>query len=144
MPFHFNRRTTRSTAIAMLFVWLLVLGMGMANACLAEENHARHGHLQHHHDPGAEPATTEAQPDSHVSPTSPEKAACQNFCADAQSSVCKQQSHEPGLMDPGVALTALARWQVSPVPYSPSLWALPRDPAWTEPSVAIRFLRLTL
>lgn len=143
MPFRFNRRTTRLTAVAMLFVWLLVVGMGMANACLANQDHARHGHLQHHDDPVPEPVTAAAQPDSHVQPTSPEKAACQKFCADAQSSVFKQQSHDPGLMDAGLA-PAIAGWQAAPAPYRPSLSAGPLDPAWTEPSVAIRFLRLTL
>ncbi len=144
MLIRFNRRTTRLTAVAMLFVWLLVVGMGMANACLANEDHARHGHLQHHEGTLAEPVTAQAQPDSHVPPTSPEVAACQKFCAAAQSSVFKQQSDEPGLMDAGLVFAAIAEWHDSPAPYRTSLWADPLDPGWTELSVAIRFLRLTL
>ncbi len=143
MPSRFNRRTTRLTAVAMFFVWLLVAGMGMANACLAYEDHARHGHLQHHEGTPADPVKDDAQPDSHVPPTSPERAGCQNFCSAAQSSVSKQ-NHDPGLMDAGLVLVAIAEWHASRASYRPSLWVDPHDPAWTETSFAIRFLRLTL
>lgn len=143
MPFRFNRRRTRLTAHAMLFVWLLVMGMGMANACLASEDHARHGHLQHHDATLADQSTAQAQLDAHAPPASAAKATCQKFCTAAQSSVSEQQSHEPGQVDAGLVL-ASAGWQASPAPDRRCLWAGQRDRAWTEPSITIRFLRLTL
>jgi hypothetical protein len=143
MPFRFNRRRTRFTAAAMLIVWLLVVGMGMANACLANEAHARHGHPHHHHDALADDVTAEEQLDQHAQPTSPAKETCQNFCAAAQSSVFKQQSHEPAQTDIGPVVT-IAWWPVSLAPYRHSPWAGQRNSTGPEPSVAIRFLRLTL
>ena len=127
----------------MLFVWLLVVGTGMANACLANEDHAQHGHLQHHDATLADQSTAQAQLDAQAPPTSAAKATCQKFCTAAQSSVFEQQSHEPGHVDAGLVF-AIAGWQASTAPDRRCLWAGQRDPAWTEPSVAIRFLRLTL
>lgn len=144
MPFRLNRRRTRLTAIAMLFVWLLAVGMGMANACLANEDHASHGHLNHHEDSLADQVTAEAQLDPYAQPTSPAKATCLKFCAAAQSSVFKQPGHESGLTDAGLVL-AIAGWpSATPAPYRHSSWAPQRDSDGSEPSVAIRFLRLTL
>jgi hypothetical protein len=127
----------------MLFAWLLVVGMGMANACLANEDHARHGHLHAHDGTLADQSTARVQLDPNAQPTSPAKATCQKFCAAAQSSVLKQQSHEPGPMDAGL-VPAIAWWPVSPAPYRHCAWAGQRDPAPSQPPVAIRFLRLTL
>ncbi len=128
----------------MLFVWLLVVGMGMANACLANEDHARHGHLNHLGDSLADQVTAEAQLDPHAQPISPTKATCQKFCAAAQSSVFKQPGHESGLTDAGLVL-AIAWWQPpTPALYRRSPWEAQRDSGGSEPSVAIRLLRLTL
>lgn len=127
----------------MLFVWLLVAGMGMANACLANEDHARHAHLHHHDDTRADQVTAEAQLDVHAQPASPAKETCNKFCAAAQSSVFKQQRHEPAQTDAG-SVVAIAWWPASPAPYRHSPWAGQRNSAGPEPSVAIRFLRLTL
>jgi hypothetical protein len=143
MPFRFNRRTTRLTVAATLFVWLLVVGMGMANACLASVDHARHGHLHHHDETLAHEVTPGAQLDPHSQPTSPAKESCQTFCATAQSSVFKQQCHEPAQTD--AALFVAVAWRPAlPAPYRHSPWAGQRNSTGPEPSVAIRFLRLTL
>ncbi len=143
MPFRFNRRRTRLTAVAMLFVWLLVVGMGIANACLANEDHARHGHLQHLDATVADQSTAAAQLDPHAQPTSSAKATCQKFCTAAQSSVFKQQSHEPGPMDAGL-VPAISWWPAEPSPYRHSLRAMQRDSARSHPPIAIRFMRLTI
>lgn len=143
MPFRFNRRTTRLTAVAMLFIWLLAVGMGMANACLANEDHAGHGHLLHHDQALADEVMAEAKLDQHAQPTSPAKETCQKFCSAAQSSVFKQQSHEQAQTDTGLFVT-IAWWPASPAPYRHSPWAGQRNSTGPEPSVAIRFLRLTL
>jgi hypothetical protein len=143
MSFRFNCRRTRLTAAAMLFVWLLVVGMGMANACLANQDHARHGHL-HHHDEGlADEVTIEAQLDPRAQPISPAKETCQTFCAAAQNSMFKQQSHEPAQTDAGLVVT-IAWWPALPAPYRHTPWAGQRNSTGPEPSVAIRFLRLIL
>jgi hypothetical protein len=143
MSFRFNCRRTRLTAAAMLFVWLLVVGMGMANACLANQDHARHGHLHHHDEAAADEVAVEAQLDPHAQPTPPAKKTCQTFCAAAQNSVFKQQSQEPAQTDEAL-FVAIAWRPALPAPYRHSPWAGQRNSTGPEPSVAIRFLRLTL
>lgn len=141
-PF-FAYRTTRFTATVMLFVWLLALGTGIANACLVQENHARHGHLGYQGTvvtamPAAAPGAMAVSHD-----VSPGKMACQNFCAAEQTGVVKQQDDAPGHLDAALVLASM--WWVAP---SPADRAFTRpvlgDPAWAEPPVFIRFLRLTL
>ena len=89
------------TAVMMLFVWLLTVGMGMANACLANEDHARHGHLHHHDVALADQLTAESQLEDAAQLQSPATTNCQKLCAGAQSSMLKQQGHEPGMQEAG-------------------------------------------
>ena len=127
---YFSHRRTRFTAAVMLFVWLLALGTGIANACQVQEDHARHGHLSHQeagdHD------------------TSPAKMACQDFCAAEQTGVVKQQTDAPAHLD--VAPVPASMWWVAPLsadrPFS--LPALDDPPPLAQPPVFIRFLRLTI
>lgn len=129
MKSFFSHRKTRFTAAVMLFVWLLAVGTGIANACLVHEDHARHGHLSHQeagdHD------------------TSPAKMACQNFCAAEQTGVVKQQTDAPAHLD--VALVMVSMWWVaSALTDRASQMPAVDDPPLTEPPVFIRFLRLTI
>jgi len=141
-PF-FAYRTTRFTATVMLFVWLLALGTGIANACLVQENHARHGHLGYQDTvvtamPAAAPGAMAVSHDA-----SPGKMACQNFCAAEQTGVVKQKVDAPGHLDAALVLASM--WGVAPAS-ADRVFTLPvlGDPAWVEPPVFIRFLRLTL
>lgn len=148
----FSRRATRWTAAVMLFVWLMALGTGIANACLANDEHVRHGHLDHRdgalvsapasgHDPTQVTAPVQRDPGD-PSP-SPAKVTCQNFCAAGQSSLLKQQGDGPG---PLLAAPMLAAswWSAPPSPDRHSLWSVRGDPAGSQPPIPIRFLRLTI
>lgn len=114
----------------MLFVWLLALGTGMANACLVHEDHARHGHFSHQ--------------EAGDRDTSTAKMACLDFCAAEQTGVVKQQTDAPAHLD--VALAQASMWCVAPLsadrPFS--LPALEDPPPMEHPPVFIRFLRLTI
>lgn len=155
MKSFFNQRRTRYTVAVMLFVWLLALGTGIANACLVQEDHARHGHLSHQ-DAGVtsmtataldamagDHAPVEAHPDADDHDTSAGKMACQNFCAAEQTGVVKQQNDAPAHLDDTLVLVSM--WWVAPLS-ADRAFPMPAldDPRWTEPPVFIRFLRLTI
>lgn len=155
MKFFFNQRRARYTAIVMLFVWLLALGTGIANACLVQADHARHGHLSQQ-DAGitsmtataldaraGDHASAEGPPDADDHDTSPGKLACQNFCAAEQTGVLKQPDDAPAHLDNAPVLVSM--WWVAPLPVD-RVFPMPalHDPPWTEPPVFIRFLRLTI
>lgn len=122
----FSRRASRFTARVMLAVWLMALGLGVANACLAQDDHARHGHLQHAGDQTPAPA----------------KLACQLFCASGQSSVLKEQGDAPQPL--AAVLLAAASWRADlRSPYRHVQWPMDDDAA-PRPPDSIVFLRLTL
>ena len=129
MKSFFSHRRTRFTAAVMLFVWLLALGTGIANACQVQEDHARHGHLSH-----------QEAGDHH---TSPAKLACQDFCAAEQTGVVKQQTDAPVHLDVANALVSLW-WVASLSADRPFPMAAVDDPPLAERPVFIRFLRLTI
>lgn len=63
MSFSSTRRT-RYTAIVMLFVWLMTLGIGIANACLTDGAQMQHGsatqvQTAHHEDSDAQSLTSD-------------------------------------------------------------------------------------
>jgi hypothetical protein len=130
----------------MLFVWLLALGTGFANACLVQEDHARHGHLVHlgHQDAGVTSMPVsglDLMDDDHES--SPEKKACQNFCAAEQTGVVKPPTDTPAHLD--VALVRVSLPPVAPLQADrASQRPDPGDPDGSQPPLFIRFLRLTL
>jgi hypothetical protein len=136
----------------MLFVWLMSLGIGLANACLLQQNQGsreyfspslsgidltaipeRHGEPKHF-------ATSTVHSDENTS--SPEKITCLHFCVAEQSTLVSD--HWVGLAQldllPVLFLTGLlvpATDQTS----SPQAFA---NPVWSEPPVSIRYLRLTI
>lgn len=136
----------------MLFVWLMSLGIGVANACLLQQDHGRHGHARHSHSgpmsltpmrhevtPGRL-AAAPAQVDQNDK--SPEKLACSNFCVAAQSALVKDPMD--GCTAPDMVPVATLAWLlVPPVDQVPPLATLER-PTGSDPPVSIRFLRLTI
>jgi hypothetical protein len=153
-PF-FSHRTTRLTAAAMLIVWLLALGTGVANACLAQEDDAKHGHLNHHDAdfttmPAAmpdamadDPAATGAHLEAADHDTASAKQACQNFCAAEQTGAIKQQDKAPA--HPDAVLMSASMWWVAPLSAGRiSQMPVIAAPVWTGPPLFIRFLRLTI
>jgi len=146
MKSFFSHRSTRRTAAVMLFVWLLALATGVANACLVQPEHARHGHAVHVE---VQMGTVEAraaagQAANHAHQTSPASQACQSFCAAEQTGVTKSAGE---LLPPLAVLAPMpgpAAWAAA----SPAAMAGQRNgraaPALVRPPVAIRFLRLTI
>jgi hypothetical protein len=143
MKSFFGQRRTRCITRVMLFVWLLALGTGIANACVVQENHARHGHVGHHdavHT--ATPATATVQ-DALDHDTLPGKLVCQDFCASGQTGMVKQAGDVPATPDVALALglfwglAELSADHPAPIPAIDG-------PPWAERPIFIRFLRLTI
>jgi hypothetical protein len=152
-----SHRTTRRTAAVMLAVWLMALGTGFANACLVQEDHARHGHLSHPEaDSTALPqapmrdiladqydSTSEHLEATDQDHTASEKLACQNFCAAEQSGLLKQA--DPASAHPDTILMSAAMWRLMPASAGRAApLAAPDVPGWRGPPLFIRFLRLTI
>ncbi|WP_296273129.1 hypothetical protein [Rhodoferax sp.] len=133
----------------MLFVWLMSLGVGIANACLLQQDQGSRDYFTSGIDLTALPER-HAEPKhfatravlSEENTSSPEKVTCLHFCAAEQSTLVSD--HLVGLVHldlvPVLFLTGLlvpATDQTS----SPQAFA---NPAWSEPPVSIRYLRLTI
>ena len=148
-----NRPRTRFTAAVMLFVWLLTLGAGIANACLLHEDHAQAGQAGIAAVPGAREsgagnhplgsAQAVAAADTADGDQLEHSATCRALCVAGQTAVPKQKA------------AACANQQTDAVPVStcgpvnvlaaamPRLWRV-ADASRPELPVFIRFLRLTL
>ena len=148
-----SRPRTRFTAAVMLFVWLLTLGAGIANACVLHEDHAQAGQAgiaavpgaresgagDHRRDPAqVVAAAVAADGDQWV-----HSATCRALCVAGQTAMPKQKA------------AACADQQTDPVPVSvcgpvdvlagPVLERMRlADAPRPEPPVFIRFLRLSL
>lgn len=146
-----SQRSTRRTAVVMLWVWLLALATSMANACLLPSPPAPHGHAA----AGLFAATTVATGQAEGAPSAQQicehegaashaKAACQSFCAAESMGLVKPQ---------GAKTVALADLPLplacgEGLPVAQAARAAPRPspgaPPGGQPPVAIRFLRLTI
>lgn len=152
MKSFFSARRTRCTAAVMLFVWLMSLGIGVANACLVQQNHGSRDYFGQGRSGTGLTALAERQtvPDhvatksvhSDESMSSPGKITCLNFCVAEQRTLITD--HVDGLVHldlvPILFLTGL------PVPATdqtstPEAFA---SVSWSEPPVSIRYLRLTI
>jgi hypothetical protein len=151
MPSSFSRRAKRFTAQLMLGLWLLGLGLGIANACLAQEHHARHGHIGLSVAaigsvlPGAHlpVAITPTSVDASSSALFTAQLACQDFCAGAQFGVFKQpgDAQQPLITWP---VPLVSSWPDRPSPYRHVLWSVRGDLAGSHPPAFIGFLRMTI
>lgn len=122
----------------MLFVWLMTLGVSVANACLVHQDAGRHSHLV-----SVSTADTDHQ-DSDGHDMSPETLACLDFCATEQSTLVKvnPQLDSPTGLD-FVPVLFFTGWLLPTINRDIQLKAL-GSPAWSEPPVSIRFARLTI
>lgn len=120
----------------MLLVWLMALGIGVANACLLTQDQGRHGL--------SVPVSLEIYQDAGEHALSPDDAVCLSFCAAEQTTLVKVQSQLDGSAGlsfvPALFFTGLL---VPPIDRLSSLEAL-GSPTWSEPPVSIRFPRLTI
>lgn len=131
----FSLRHTRYTAIVMVFVWLMTLGIGIANACLLNEAPGHHTYVAQvqatHHE--------EVNEQTNAS----DKAVCLTVCEAEQTAAVKNR-----LVD--VASDS----QTAPIATCSALTVILVDlndrvgpsvvPVWRELPMSIRFLRLTI
>ncbi len=148
----FGSRRTRYTAAVMLFVWLMSLGISVANACLVQQDHPGRELLSHSRSGMTSVAATErdvalhnfakahVQADENV--MSPEKLTCLNFCVAEQDTLVKHQVDS----DLGHAIVPVLflTW-----PLLPALDQISQPEAFgsltsTGPPIFIRYLRLTI
>jgi hypothetical protein len=142
MKSFFSVQRTRYTAAVMLFVWMMSLGVGVANACLLQQDRGPRDYFsQAEHQ--AAPDHFAANPfhsDEHTS--SPEKITCLHFCTAEQSTRITDQLDGLAYLDlvPVLFLTGL------PVSTTgqPSPAQVFTRPDWSEPPASIRYLRLTI
>ena len=147
----FCARLKRQTVFVMLFVWLMALGIGVANACLVQQDDHAREHSGHSH-PGNDPAeliehmTLDPLPTSyiHIDHKDPslQKLACLDFCEAQQSAAVTD--HTDGLADPGLAPVPFLTGLLAPADHQMSPQEAFGIPTWSEPPVSIRYLRLTI
>lgn len=152
MKSFFSAQRTRYTAAVMLFVWLMSLGIGVANACLVQQDQGPREYFSQ--GPSGTDLTAHADRQAARDPfapnpvhsdgntSSPEKITCLHFCVAEQSTLITD--HLDGLahldLVPILFLTGLLvprTDQTSPAEAFAS-------PSWSEPPVSIRYLRLTI
>ncbi|CAM8660103.1 hypothetical protein MCEMSEM22_02148 [Comamonadaceae bacterium] len=131
----FSHRHTRYTAIVMLFVWLMTLGVGIANACLLSDAHGHAGSTQH------DQAISHLEAEKHR--PDPDKAICLTVCAAEQTAAIKVKYFDNATDS-----------QLAPIAWAPALTTAVIDLSdrsvplavvtWHELPVSIRFLRLTI
>ncbi|MHB8950491.1 MAG: hypothetical protein ACYC4S_15740 [Rhodoferax sp.] len=152
MKSFFDAQRIRHTAALTLFVWLMSLGIGVANACLVQQDHGpreyvsqvRFGTVL------AALAPHQVEPDhfatsfvhSDENTPSPEKTACLDFCVAQQSTLVKDHQNGLAHLDPFPALF-LTGLRVPATDQTSPLEAF-EGPTWSEPPVSIRYLRLTI
>jgi hypothetical protein len=142
-----NRRTKRSTAFAMMLVWLFALASGMANACLlaSPETHAHATKAGHHEAAGSSHALAghPAGVDDHDDDVDAAKESCLKTCDDGSNGPVKLQIGSD-LSDPGAAPLVAIVWDssTSTAPLSFSLDDMP--PPLVGPPFRVRYSRLTL
>lgn len=140
----FNHRRTRHTAAMMLFVWLLALGTGIANACLVQPDHGLRDHagLSQSGFASGNLAAGAAHHDADEHDVSPEDVSCLNFCLTEQNTLVKH--HADGLADLAIVPVLFLTRLLVPVLDQASPPEAFGHPTGSEPPVYIRYLRLTI
>lgn len=142
MKSFFSVQRTRYTAAVMLFVWMMSLGVGVANACLLQQDHGPRDYFSQAEHQAAPDHFAENPVHSDEHTSSPEKIACLHFCTAEQSTLITDQLDGLAHLDlvPILFLTGL------PVSTTdqPSPAQVFAPPDWSEPPVSIRYLRLTI
>lgn len=135
MKSFFNQRHTRYTAIVMLFVWMMTLGISFANACLVD--------IAPDHNESASHTQAIHLDDRNEHSLASGKAVCLKVCAAEQTTVVKSKP-----------LDISSGCHAVPVLWASALTIPAVDPndrsaqivssTWYERPVAIRLLRLTI
>lgn len=152
MKSFFCARRIRYTAALTLFVWLMSLGIGVANACLVQQDHGPRDYFNHGRSGTdlAALAERQAAPDhfatssvhSDENTSSPDKITCQDFCVAQQSTLVTDHLNGLPQLDlaPVLFLTGLRVPATDQMSASDAL----ESPTWSKLPVAIRYLRLII
>lgn len=136
MKSFFNHHRTRCTTIVMVFVWIMTLSIGVANACLLDP-------IQSHQSTVAHPAAEVSHDDPDEHTLSPDKSVCLDVCAAEQTALIKVK---PVDMPTGLDTTAVLFLSALIVPVSDPKNQIVLDTTLIryELPVSIRFSRLTI
>jgi hypothetical protein len=152
MKSFFSAQRTRYTAAVMLFVWLMSLGIGVANACMVQQDHGAREYFSY----GRSGADLTDPPERQVAPahfatssvhsdedtSSPEKITCLHFCVAKQNILVT--AHLNGLPQLDLAPVLFSTGLLVPATDQTSPLEALESPTWSEPPVSIRYLRLTI
>ena len=140
MKSFFSVQRTRYTAAVMLFVWMISLGVGVANACLLQQDQGSREYFSQGQPTTDHFAANPVHSDEHTS--SPEKITCLHFCVAEQSTLITDHINGLAHLDlvPILFLTSL----LVPATHQPLSARAVTSPSWSEPPVSIRYLRLTI
>lgn len=122
--------------MVMLLVWLMTLGIGVANACLITQGEGQHGLSTH--------VATSAHEDADHATSRSDTALCEGVCVAEQAILVQttQQFEGPSVMD-SVPVSFLSGLWVDRGQSGAGLHAI-GIPNGLQISVVIRFLRLTI
>ena len=135
-----NRRAKRSTALAVLLVWLFAVASGVANACLLEPPgaHSHSAKAEHHAAAHAIAAADEHDDDGDAS-----KESCLKTCDDGSKAPVKAQTSFD-LTDPGNAPLVSFAWTAA-TPVATTFGRFDdRQVPILGPPLRLRYSRLTL
>jgi len=135
MKSFFSQRRTRCIATVMAFIWLMTLGVSIANACvidLAQGHHSTSIQIQANQNSNAG-----------LQPKTSDKLACLEFCADEQNIAVKVKQLDAFTGAQIVSAICQCALTIPMVdPYDRPVSAVIH--LAHEPPVSIRFLRLTI
>ena len=154
MLLFFRHRAKRRTVMVTLVAWTLALMAGLVNACLLQDaapgQHGQvYGHpssgqsIEIHSDSSATPQDAAlGMPSEPTGDADAYKETCKKFCDSEAPTAVRLQGHDPA--DPGHAVVIAGACTPDLAPVAQAKVPFDERPLPQSPSVAIRFLRLTL
>jgi hypothetical protein len=142
MNFGFNQRNTRRTAVVMLFVWMMSLMVGFANACVLNNDHRSQGYA--FVVPVPVHVLVEASTyGDHSRDDSVALDACKSFCSAEESGISKYSGNTaPNHPSPTPLL--IQTWINPATSFTEAPLFVDSTPKGSSPPVHIRFLWLTI
>jgi hypothetical protein len=142
MNFGFNQRNTRRTAVVMLFVWMMSLMVGFANACVLNNDDRSQGHAFVVPVPVHELEEVSTY-DDHSRDDSVALGACKSFCSAEETGISKY-SGNTAPTHPSTTPLLIQTWINPATNFVEAHRFADSTPNWSSPPVHIRFLRLTI
>ncbi len=142
MNFIFNQRNKRRISVVVLFVWMMSLMVGFANACAFETEHLAQRHAlvvsTHAHESDGQSSNAE-----HSQSASVAAGACESFCSEQETGILKHSEHVVPDVAGAVPLL-IQTWTNPAISVVTAQYLDDGTPHWLEPPVRIRYQRLTI